>query len=63
MLNVESEMQIAKAVLYNMMGQEVMTVASDANSVQLDCTALPQGSYMLNVVYVNGQKAAFKVIK
>ena len=63
MLNVESEMQIAKAVLYNMMGQEVMTVASDANSVQLDCTALPQGSYMLSVVYVNGQKAAFKVIK
>ncbi len=63
MLNVESEMQIAKAVLYNMMGQEVMTVASDANSMQLDCTALPQGSYMLNVVYVNGQKAAFKVIK
>lgn len=63
MLNVESEMQIAKAVLYNMMGQEVMTVASDANSVQLDCTALPQGSYMLNVVYVNGQKAAFKVVK
>lgn len=63
MLNVESEMQIAKAVLYNMMGQEVMTVASDANSVQLDCTTLPQGSYMLNVVYVNGQKAAFKVVK
>lgn len=63
MLNVESEMQIAKAVLYNMMGQEVMTVASDANSMQLDCTTLPQGSYMLNVVYVNGQKAAFKVIK
>ena len=63
MLNVNSEMQIAKTVLYNMMGQEVMTVASDANSMQLDCTALPQGSYMLNVVYVNGQKAAFKVIK
>ena len=63
MLNVESEMQIAKAVLYNMMGQEVMTVASDANSMQLDCTALPQGSYMLNVVYVNGQKATFKVVK
>ena len=63
MLNVESEMQIAKAVLYNMMGQEVMTVASDANSMQLDCTALPQGSYMLNVIYANGQKAAFKVIK
>ncbi len=63
MLNVESEMQIAKAVLYNMMGQEVMTVAPNAASVQLDCTALPQGSYMLNVIYANGQKAAFKVIK
>lgn len=63
MLNVNSEMQIAKAVLYNMMGQELMTVAPNAASVQLDCTTLPQGSYMLNVVYVNGQKAAFKVVK
>lgn len=63
MLNVNSEMQIAKAVLYNMMGQEVMTVAPNAASVLLDCTALPQGSYMLTVVYVNGQKAAFKVVK
>ena len=63
MLNVNSEMQIAKAVLYNMMGQEVMTVAPNTASVQLDCTALPQGSYMLNVIYANGQKAAFKVIK
>lgn len=62
-LNVESELQVAKAVLYNMMGQEVMTVAPNAASVQLDCTALPQGSYMLNVIYANGQKAAFKVIK
>lgn len=62
-LNVESELQVAKAVLYNMMGQELMTVAPNAASVQLDCTTLPQGSYMLNVVYVNGQKAAFKVIK
>lgn len=63
MLNVNSEMQIAKAVLYNMMGQEVMTVSPNAASVQLDCTALPQGSYMLNVMYENGNKATFKVIK
>lgn len=62
-LNVESELQMVKTVLYNMMGQEVIAVAPNTNSLQVDCTALSQGSYMLNVIYENGQMSVFKVIK
>lgn len=62
-LNIQAADKIAMATVFNLMGQQILTVNPDTESVKIDCSALTKGSYMLSLVFANGQKATYKIVK
>ena len=62
-LNIQAADKIAMATVFNLMGQQILTVNPNTESVKIDCSALTKGSYMLSLVFANGQKATYKIVK
>lgn len=62
-LNIQAADKIAMATVFNLMGQQILTVKPNTESVKIDCSALTKGSYMLSLVFANGQKATYKIVK
>lgn len=62
-LNIQAADKIAMATIFNLMGQQILTVNPNTESVKIDCSALTKGSYMLSLVFANGQKATYKIVK
>lgn len=62
-LNIQAADKIAMATIFNLMGQQILTVNPNTESVKIDCSALTKGSYMLSLMFANGQKATYKIVK
>lgn len=62
-LNIQAADKIAMATVFNLMGQQILTVNPNTESVKIDCSALTKGSYMLSLMFANGQKATYKIVK
>ena len=61
-LNLSYSSDITKVSVFNLLGQEVITKVVNANSTQIDMSALSQGTYMVRVVADNEVKIV-KVLK
>ncbi len=49
--------------LYSMTGQQVLANTATGNTIQVDVTTLPTGSYIAVATLANGQKVNTKVVK
>ncbi len=62
-LNIQAADKIAMATVFNLMGQQILTVSPNTEYLKIDCSALTKGSYMLSLVFANGQKTTYKIVK
>ncbi|NNM08778.1 MAG: T9SS type A sorting domain-containing protein, partial [Flavobacteriaceae bacterium] len=53
---------IEDVVIYNLLGQQVISQDVNTTSLQLDTSSLSTGAYLMRVT-VNGQVGTYKVIK
>lgn len=61
-VNLNATSRIDNATVYNLLGQKVVEMKSDANSMQLNISNLATGTYIMKVS-VNGEVGTYKVIK
>jgi len=61
-LTLSNATAIEKVSVYNMLGQEMLVAKINANSGQVNLSALPTGSYMVKVVSGNASNT-IKVLK
>ena len=61
-LNLSYEQNITDVVVYNLLGQEIITKKFNANQTQVDMSGLAGGTYIVKVTANNTNKT-FKVIK
>ena len=61
-LNLSYEQNITDVVVYNLLGQEIITKKFNANQTQVDMSGLAVGTYIVKVTANNTNKT-FKVIK
>ncbi len=61
-LNLSAQDNIEKVAIYNISGQEVMTITPNALQTQVDMSRLQNGIYFVKA-QINGQLTAFKVVK
>ncbi|MBT8275776.1 MAG: T9SS type A sorting domain-containing protein, partial [Bacteroidia bacterium] len=61
-LNLTSLETIEDVVIYNLLGQQVISQDVNTTSLQLDTSSLSTGAYLMRVT-VNGQVGTYKVIK
>ncbi|RZW41019.1 MAG: T9SS type A sorting domain-containing protein, partial [Flavobacteriaceae bacterium] len=61
-LNLTSLETIEDVVIYNLLGQQVISQDVNTTSLQLDTSSLSTGAYLMKVT-VNGQVGTYKVIK
>ncbi|MBR4391523.1 MAG: T9SS type A sorting domain-containing protein [Bacteroidales bacterium] len=54
---------IAKAEVFNLLGQPIATQQADNGTVILDLEGLPQGIYLVNVTDKQGRKCVKKIVK
>ena len=62
MLNLSYTQNISSVVVFNLLGQEVVSRTVNANQSQIDMSHLPTGTYMVKVTADN-QVKTIKVIK
>jgi hypothetical protein len=61
-LNIESADAISQVIIYNAIGQQVITRTVDANATQLDLGSLATGAYTMAILSSNGDRATRKFI-
>lgn len=61
-LNVESEEGISRVVIYNAIGQQVISREVNSSAVQLDLGGLATGTYTMRLVSNSGEEATRKFI-
>lgn len=61
-LNIECADAISQAVVYNILGQQVVAKQNLGSKTVLDLTSLPKGTYTLNLTLQNGQSVIRKFI-
>jgi hypothetical protein len=61
-LNLSYNKNISNVAVFNLLGQQVMTKASNANQSQIDMSGLTVGTYLVKVTADN-QVMTIKVIK
>ena len=61
-VNLASVQNIETVVLYNILGQKLISLNVDATTTQLDVAHLAAGAYLMEVT-VDGQKGTYKLIK
>ncbi|WP_445452553.1 T9SS type A sorting domain-containing protein [Flavobacterium sp. 25HG05S-40] len=62
MLNVEYTNEMSEVLVFNILGQKVLSSNANANSIQIDMSQLPSATYLVKVSSENVTKT-FKVIK
>ena len=61
-LNIEAADAISHATVYNVLGQQVIALRDLGSKTLMDLTALPKGTYTLNLTLQNGQTVVRKFI-
>lgn len=61
-LNVESAEGLKGIVIYNAIGQQVMTNTEDGNRITLDLGSLASGNYTMRITAANGEQVTRKFI-
>ena len=61
-INVESADAISQVIIYNTIGQQVITRTVNANATQLDLGNLATGAYTMAILSANGDRATRKFI-
>jgi len=61
-INIESADAISQVVVYNIVGQQVITRTVNANSTLLDLGSLATGTYTMAIISANGDRATRKFI-
>jgi len=54
---------LRQAEVFNMLGQQMLSIKGEGNELQIDMTALPAGVYFVNVTEESGKKCVRKVVK
>ena len=62
-VNLSANGVIANATLSNLLGQTVMVKQNNANSMQMDISALAAGTYVLSIRSAEGASASVKIVK
>ena len=62
LINVESETVIKQLSVFNISGQQMMSVTPGNNKTTVNLSHLSQGNYVLNVVLEDGQLSKHKII-
>lgn len=55
--------KLKQAKVFNMLGQQVLSINGEGNELQIDMAALPAGVYFINVTDEEGRKCLRKVMK
>jgi|GEM_PF-1935591 len=61
-LIIQSEINVQSAVIYNLIGQQVLNT-TQINNGQIEVQSLSEGIYFMEVAFENGAKERFKIIK
>ena len=61
-LNISYSSEITSVTVYNLLGQQVVTLKANANEVKVDMSGLADAAYIVNVTAGNTAKT-IKVIK
>jgi len=60
---IESSRELEEVVMYNSLGEKVMEIkAGHNNKLIIDCSFLPSGLYLMNVIVRDGSAKVFKLI-
>lgn len=62
-LNISSDVDVAKLIIYNTLGKVVKTVAPNASEVNISVADLPSGQYVAVIQTSDGQELVKKIIK
>ena len=62
-LTLHTTEAMQSVALYSMTGQQVLANTTTGNTIQVDVTTLPTGSYIAVATLANGQKVNTKVVK
>ena len=60
-LNIESAEAIREVVIFNMIGQQVLSTNGNSNEMHLDLGNLANGQYTLRITSVNGDQITRKI--
>lgn len=61
-VNLKAQAAIEKATVFNMLGQRVVEMSNNTNSMELNVSSLAKGTYIMKVT-VNGELGTYKLIK
>jgi trimeric autotransporter adhesin len=62
-LNIEVSTTISEVIIYNLLGQQIMTKVVNANESSIDVSSLNSGTYLVKVIATEGSTKTVKVIK
>lgn len=62
-LTIEGSLSGSTILLYDMSGKQVISEAGTDNQVNLLCSDLPPGTYLLSVILQNGATKTFRILK
>ncbi|OIQ17691.1 MAG: hypothetical protein BM557_08365 [Flavobacterium sp. MedPE-SWcel] len=60
---ISGETAITKVVVFNLLGQNVISQETDSEEVNIDVSALGTGTYIIDVYNASGAKTSLKVVK
>ncbi len=61
-VNLKAQAAIEKATVFNMLGQRVIEMSNNANTMELNVSSLATGTYIMKIT-VNGEVGTYKLIK
>lgn len=62
-LTVTNAASLSEIGVYNLLGQQLILQKAEGESVQVNVSALPAGSYMVKVITAKGSSASLKIMK
>lgn len=62
-INIEGRETLSEIVVINLLGQKVLSNKVNAASAQINISALPEATYILQVYGANGATASYKIVK
>ncbi len=61
-VNLKAQSAIDNATVFNMLGQRVVEMSNNTNTMELNVSSLSTGTYIMKVT-VNGEVGTYKLIK
>lgn len=62
-INIEGRETLSEIAVINLLGQKVLSNKVNAASAQINISALPEATYILQVYVANGATASYKIVK